>query len=167
MTADIHVRAERDARRIASGVGRGLPREVECPRDPIGIGADREGDPFGYARRELDHARARHCDVEWDLRLPAPIEPLQPARSAVAVNGFVGEIRLKIGDRVDESRDRHRRLAEVEHRGVAPTDAEHEPPVRRLLHRRRDVGERGRVAATAKLSLAAYRRAIGDSLGEP
>ena len=32
---------------------------------------------------------------------------------------------------------------------------------------RRQLGERGKAAATAKLSLAAYRRAIGDSLGEP
>jgi glycosyltransferase involved in cell wall biosynthesis len=33
--------------------------------------------------------------------------------------------------------------------------------------RRRQLGERARAAATEKLSLAAYRRAIGDSLGEP
>ncbi len=32
---------------------------------------------------------------------------------------------------------------------------------------RRRLGERGKAAATAKLSLAAYRRAIGNSLGEP
>jgi glycosyltransferase involved in cell wall biosynthesis len=32
---------------------------------------------------------------------------------------------------------------------------------------RRDLGERGKTAATKKLSLAAYRRAIGDSLGDP
>ena len=32
---------------------------------------------------------------------------------------------------------------------------------------RRRLGERGKAAATEKLSLAAYRRAIGDSLGEP
>ena len=32
---------------------------------------------------------------------------------------------------------------------------------------RRQMGERARAAATEKLSLAAYRRAIGDSLGEP
>jgi len=32
---------------------------------------------------------------------------------------------------------------------------------------RRDIGRRGREAATAKLSLAAYRRAIGDSLPAP
>jgi glycosyltransferase involved in cell wall biosynthesis len=32
---------------------------------------------------------------------------------------------------------------------------------------RRQLGERGKAAATRKLSLAAYRRAIGDSLGEP
>jgi glycosyltransferase involved in cell wall biosynthesis len=32
---------------------------------------------------------------------------------------------------------------------------------------RRRMGERARDAATEKLSLSAYRRAIGDSLGEP
>jgi glycosyltransferase involved in cell wall biosynthesis len=32
---------------------------------------------------------------------------------------------------------------------------------------RRQLGERGKAAASAKLSLATYRRAIGDSLGEP
>ncbi len=32
---------------------------------------------------------------------------------------------------------------------------------------RRRLGERGKAAATRKLSLAAYRRAIGDSLGDP
>jgi glycosyltransferase involved in cell wall biosynthesis len=32
---------------------------------------------------------------------------------------------------------------------------------------RRDLGDRGKAAATAKLSVAAYRRAIGSSLGEP
>jgi glycosyltransferase involved in cell wall biosynthesis len=41
----------------------------------------------------------------------------------------------------------------------------------RRLHKdttfRRTIGERGRAAATEKLSLAAYRRAIGDSLGDP
>jgi glycosyltransferase involved in cell wall biosynthesis len=32
---------------------------------------------------------------------------------------------------------------------------------------RRQLGERGKAAATRKLSLAAYRRAIGGSLGDP
>jgi hypothetical protein len=32
---------------------------------------------------------------------------------------------------------------------------------------RRDLGQRGRAAAADKLSLAAYRRAIGDSLPPP
>ena len=42
--------------------------------------------------------------------------------------------------------DRHRLAAEVEQRGVAAPDAEHEAAARRLLHGRRDVGERGRMA---------------------
>ena len=53
---------------------------------------------------ELDHARARHRDVERDLRLPAAIEPLQPARVAVAVDRLVGEVRLQVGDRARRTR---------------------------------------------------------------
>ena len=157
MAADVHVRAERDLDGIAPGVGRGLAREVDRPRDAIGIGADRERDALGDARGELDHARARHRDVERDLRLPATIEPLQPARVAVAVDRVVGEVGLQVGDRRDEPRDRHRLLAEVEQRGVAATDAEHEAAARRLLHGRRDVGERRGMA----------RVRVGDAGGEP
>src|SRR3954454_1021546 len=37
VTADVHVRAERDLAGIAARVGRGLARDVEGPRDPVGI----------------------------------------------------------------------------------------------------------------------------------
>ena len=151
MAADVDVRAERDLGGIAPGVGRGLAREVERPRDAIGIGADRERDPLGDARRELDHPRARHRDVERDLRLPGTGRATAsrlgcPLQSIVSLARYVCR---SVTER-DERVDRHRLPAEVEQRGVAPADAEHEAAARRLLHGRRDVGERGRDGACTR-----------------
>ena len=87
----------------------------------------------------------------------AAVEPLQPARVAVAVDGPAGEVGLQIGDELGEAGDRHRLPPEVEQRGVAAADAEHEAAARRLLHRRRDVGERGGMAGVR----------VGDAGREP
>ena len=53
---------------------------------------------LGDAAGELDHAWARHRDVERNLGLPAPSQELQPARVAVGVDRFAREVRLQVGD---------------------------------------------------------------------
>ncbi len=145
IAADVHVRAERDLRRVATGVPRGGAGQVEGPCHPIRVGADRERDALGDAGREPDDPWAGRRDVERDLRLPHPVQPLQPARVPVAVDGAVGQVGLQVRDQRREAVDLHRLEPEVKERGVAAADPEHESPARCLLHRGGDVRQRGRV----------------------
>ncbi len=60
----------------------------------------------------------------------------------VDVDRPAAEVGLQIGDELGEARHRHRPPPEVEQRGVAAPDAEHEAPAGGLLHGRRDRRER-------------------------
>ena len=130
---------------------------LTCPGHAIRVGPDGERHPLGEAAGEAQHSRPRARHVERDLRLRHPIEEVEPAGEAVTVDGAAGEVRLHLRGQLDEAVDRHRLAAEVEQRGVAAADAEHEPPTRRLLHRRRDVGQQRGMS----------REGVGHRRGEP
>jgi hypothetical protein len=157
VASDVDVRAERDLGRVTPGVGRCLASQVERPGEAVGVGADGQGDLLGRAGGEVDDPRPRRRHVERHPGLAGPVEPLEPAGVPVAVDRALAEVGLHVGDQGREPSDRHGLAPQVEQGGVAPADAQHEPPAGGLLHRGGDVGERRGVT----------RVRVGHARGEP
>ena len=97
VAADVDVGAERDRRRDRARRRRPPCGRGRAPR-PTRSGSAPTASVTRSAMRaaNVDHLRARRGDVERDLRLAGPVEPLQPARVPVAVDGAAGEVGLHV-----------------------------------------------------------------------
>jgi hypothetical protein len=63
-------------------------RFLHGARDPVGVGAVVEAEPFGLARTGSEHTGAGGRDVDRYLRQVTPLHPFDPALLAVAFHIF-------------------------------------------------------------------------------